>query len=192
MKIMMPQLKIRFERWKWSKEFHMYVSNLGHFRDIHRQPLPQYVNKNGYMTVQTPHGYSFVHRVVMKTWRPTIDMDHLTVDHLDHNKRDNSVYNLEWVSASENQSRARNDQLSNEDEKKLDNPLGKTTSSDKSFVCYKGNQKIYSCSLLSEASRFLKEHESSLKDVSMENIRKGIHKSINTGVFYAKHLWKYE
>lgn len=34
-------------------------------------------------------------------------MEQLTVDHLDHNKRNNSVDNLEWVTRAENMRRAR-------------------------------------------------------------------------------------
>jgi hypothetical protein len=42
---------------------------------------------------------------------PTEDMDNLTVDHLDHNKRNNCIDNLEWVTESENKRRAVNDHL---------------------------------------------------------------------------------
>jgi hypothetical protein len=38
-------------------------------------------------------------------------MDNLTVDHLDHNKRNNSIDNLEWVTESDNKRRAVNDHL---------------------------------------------------------------------------------
>jgi hypothetical protein len=49
------------------------------------------------------------HRLVMLTWRPTPDAENLTVDHLDHNKRNNALSNLEWVSYEENQERAKDD-----------------------------------------------------------------------------------
>jgi hypothetical protein len=49
------------------------------------------------------------HRVVMLTWRPTANAENLTVDHLDHNKRNNSLDNLEWVSEEENLRRAKAD-----------------------------------------------------------------------------------
>jgi hypothetical protein len=45
----------------------------------------------------------------MLTWRPTPNAEHLTVDHLNHNKRDNSLENLEWVSQEENIRRAKAD-----------------------------------------------------------------------------------
>lgn len=45
----------------------------------------------------------------MLTWRPIPDAENLTVDHLDHNKRNNTVYNLEWVTLEENRTRAQED-----------------------------------------------------------------------------------
>jgi hypothetical protein len=82
---------------------------MGHFRDEHKQPIPVKVNHSGYIYIKTRNGYVAAHRLVMKTWRPTEDMDNLTVDHLDHNKRNNSLDNLEWVSEKENLRRAKAD-----------------------------------------------------------------------------------
>jgi hypothetical protein len=48
-----------------------------------------------------------VHRIVMETFRPIEGK--MTVDHLDHNKRNNSLDNLEWVTREENQVRAEQD-----------------------------------------------------------------------------------
>lgn len=42
----------------------------------------------------------------MKTWKPREKMGQLTIDHLNHNKRDNTLKNLEWVTRGENQKRA--------------------------------------------------------------------------------------
>ena len=39
----------------------------------------------------------------MLTWKPIPNAESLTVDHLDHNKRNNSVENLEWITSSDNQ-----------------------------------------------------------------------------------------
>ena len=47
----------------------------------------------------------------MFTWRPIPNAEALTVDHLDHNKRNNSLSNLEWVTKEENLRRAKIDFL---------------------------------------------------------------------------------
>ena len=45
-------------------------------------------------------------------------MEELSVDHLDHNKRNNALYNLEWVTVAENQRRAAEDYIPAELKKK--------------------------------------------------------------------------
>lgn len=47
----------------------------------------------------------------MLTWKPTPEAEKLTVVHLDHSKRNNVVSNLEWVTETENKSRAHRDFL---------------------------------------------------------------------------------
>lgn len=107
----LPRFIFRVERWKWNKEYRIYVSNMGHFMDEHKRIIPVKINQNGYVLIKTAYGYESGHRLVMKTWRPTAAMDKLTVDHLDHNKRNNSVENLEWVTRAENMKRARADYI---------------------------------------------------------------------------------
>jgi hypothetical protein len=107
----LPRFIFRVERWKWNKEYRIYVSNMGHFMDEHKKIIPVKINQNGYVLIKTGYGYETGHRLVMKTWRPTAAMDKLTVDHLDHNKRNNSVENLEWVTRAENMKRARADYI---------------------------------------------------------------------------------
>lgn len=106
MKLILPKPVIRIERWKYSRLFGVYVSNLGNFRDKEKNPIKPLVGENGYLTIKLKHGYMSAHRIVAATWLPQEDMFHLTVDHLDHNKRNNAVYNLEWVTKKENLTRA--------------------------------------------------------------------------------------
>ena len=107
----LPRFIFRVERWKWNKEYRIYVSNMGHFMDEHKKIIPVKINQNGYVLIKTDYGFELGHRLVMKTWRPTAAMDKLTVDHLDHNKRNNSVENLEWVTRAENMKRAHADYI---------------------------------------------------------------------------------
>lgn len=44
-----------------------------------------------------------VHRLVMMAFNPVENMDELEVNHIDGNKKNNKLENLEWCTASENQ-----------------------------------------------------------------------------------------
>ena len=109
---MFPTIKLNIERWKYNPTFELYVSNMGHIRNKSKADIAPKVAPSGYLTVKV-HGsinaYMLLHRVVMLTWKPTPEAEELTVDHLDHNKRNNALSNLEWVVAAENMRRARED-----------------------------------------------------------------------------------
>lgn len=68
--------------------------------------MPVKINLSGYVVIKTEKGYISAHRLVMYTWRPIPNAENMTVDHLNHNKRDNSLKNLEWIDRLENQRRA--------------------------------------------------------------------------------------
>ena len=106
-----PKLVLRLERWKFNKDYGVYVSTLGHFKDRHKRNLPYKINQEGYCAVKTECGTVYAHRLVMFTWRPIPNAEKLTVDHKNHNKRDNSIENLEWVSKIENLRRASEDYI---------------------------------------------------------------------------------
>lgn len=105
----MPHLYLRLEKWRWAATYGFYVSNKGRFRDIEKKPMPLKVGNDGYMKCWSTHlrKWCSCHRVVAEVWMPTFAMERLTVDHLDHNKRNNAIDNLEWVE----QARARRDFL---------------------------------------------------------------------------------
>jgi len=107
---MLPSLIIRIERWKWSERFELYVSSMGNFKDKSKQKMQIRINNCGYSMIDTKDGTLPAHRVVMMVWKPTEGMEILTVDHINHNKRDNNIYNLEWVTQEENTRRARKDE----------------------------------------------------------------------------------
>lgn len=123
MKIILPRFLFKIERWKWNPDYRVFVSNLGHIKNEYKQDLPVHIDGNGYCRVHTECcRYKSVHRLVMLTWRPIPNAEELTVDHLNHNKRDNSLENLEWVTEEENLRRAAEDLVKKEkkDKKKKD------------------------------------------------------------------------
>ena len=110
--MILPTISLRIERWKFNKEYGIYVSTLGNFKDRYKRRLPIKIDQGGYCRVKTevPKApWKLTHRLVMLTWKPIPDAENLTVDHLNHNKRDNSLYNLEWVTQKENLRRAKED-----------------------------------------------------------------------------------
>jgi len=112
---MLPSIKIKFERWKFNKDYGVYVSTHGRFRNRDKADLPIKINQRGYCCVKvdcTTCKTMLAHRLVMLTWRPTDEAENLTVDHKNHNKRDNSLENLEWVTYEENVRRAEIDFIS--------------------------------------------------------------------------------
>lgn len=111
MRIIFPKPIIYIERWKYSNLYGMYVSNLGRFKDKQKKLIKPKVDGKGYLTLQLKYGTESAHRIVAAVWLPEEDMYHLTVDHLDHNKRNNAAYNLQWVTREENLRRAQDDLL---------------------------------------------------------------------------------
>lgn len=105
---MLPILKISFERWRFNKEYEVYVSTYGRIRNK---------DKSDY-EIKTGEGYCWyyseerrkqkkdylipIHRLVMLTWRPIKTTERMTVDHKDHNKRNNHLSNLAWLTPKEN------------------------------------------------------------------------------------------
>ena len=77
----------------WSERTQKYLS-------------PQY-DKNGYIKVQMrsmddkSHRYS-VHRLVLENFKPVDGMENLQVNHIDGNKQNNNLSNLEWTTCKEN------------------------------------------------------------------------------------------
>lgn len=97
----MFNIHFSIERWKFNKEYNVYVSNQGRFRDKDKKeifPAPC----QGYLIFRFGSIWIPAHRLVLKTWVPVAD-ETLTVDHINHNKRDNSLKNLRWLSKKENE-----------------------------------------------------------------------------------------
>lgn len=75
-----------------------------HKRDNGWKELKQNDNGSGYLRVGIGHeNPRYIHRLVAETYIPNPDPDRLTcVNHIDGNKHNNLVSNLEWVTPSEN------------------------------------------------------------------------------------------
>lgn len=88
------------ERWKFNKKYNIYVSTQGRFKDKDKnfiEPIPL----SGYMRLRLGDEVVSAHRVVLMTFHPVAD-ETLTVDHIDHNKRNNTLENLRWLPHDEN------------------------------------------------------------------------------------------
>ena len=110
--MMFPKLHIELERWKWNEEYELWVSNFGNFKDALKRDVKTKMD-GGYIRVINweKEKSIFAHRLVMITWRPIENAQNMTIDHLDHNKRNNRLKNLEWVPEYENINRARRDEV---------------------------------------------------------------------------------
>ena len=98
------------EQWKKividGKETYYSVSNLGNVRnDSSKTLLTGTIANNGYRMVHL-HSHidkvCSVHRLVMKAFKPREDMDELQINHIDGDKTNNNIDNLEWSTALDN------------------------------------------------------------------------------------------
>lgn len=90
------------ENWKVIKEFKdLYeISNLGNIRHYETKELKKLrVHKTGYIVTTFNHKPYYVHRLVAKYF---IGDSFFTVNHIDFNKTNNIVSNLEYLSRSNN------------------------------------------------------------------------------------------
>lgn len=109
-KFILPKINFKIEKWKYNKEYRIFVSTLGNFKDEHKNNMPIKINSStGYVVVNTPYGIKQAHRLVMLTFKPIPNAENLTVDHKNHNKRCNELSNLEWITREENQKKAKED-----------------------------------------------------------------------------------
>lgn len=105
----LPQIHIDIERWKYYRPLDIYVSSFGRIKNKAGE-IQKLGASDGYLR----YNGKFVHRIVMEAFHPVPNFANLTVDHLDHNTRNNVIKNLEWVTKEENLARAAADLKQNE------------------------------------------------------------------------------
>lgn len=174
----LPQFIVQIEKWKWNKEYRVYVSNLGNFKNEHKQLLPVKINAKGYCLVKTECDFKLAHRVVMLTWCPIPNAEELTVDHLNHNKRDNSVKNLEWVTYEENKDRADRDLV-----------LGAAGNlpNGKKHIIIRGGQKEFNS--YEEAAKWLIQMQN-MSGTTETRIVTKIQNAVKNNTMYCGRKWK--
>ena len=93
------------ELWRdWPQDPRIKVSNKGNVISYRRgEPYPLKVSYNncGYQIVNVSRPPQCVHRMVAETWLDNPN-HHRDVNHINGDKSDNRVENLEWVTHSEN------------------------------------------------------------------------------------------
>lgn len=95
-----------------------------------RIPLKTYVINSGYLclkfTVKNKRTSVLVHRIVAKAFIPNPE-NKVQVNHIDGNKQNNAVENLEWVTSGENRAHAKANNLWEYNKPTLGKKLGKTS-----------------------------------------------------------------
>ena len=104
----LPTISIQIERWKFNERMKIYISTMGRIKDTSGN-IQHVAAKNNYLVFRG----NYVHRLVAETWLGMRIGDNLTVDHKNHNTRDNSIYNLEVVTETENLRREAEDSKTN-------------------------------------------------------------------------------
>lgn len=192
MKFIMPTFLFNIERWKWNDDFRVYVSNMGHFKDEHKKPLSVFIDNRGYCKIKTTCGLKAAHRLVMLTWCPIPNAEELTVDHLDHNKRNNAVSNLEWVTETENLERARRDQVCHAplSEKEIKEEISKNPAKVTDGI------KIYDSVAAAVVESYKntlpeKQKNQSISKNKMTKMKRRLRTAIDNGTKYFGKTWKY-
>lgn len=95
------------EIWKQIDQFYFYISNKGRVKNRFGQIRKLHKGKNGYL-VFSAQNYEenkkyllYVHRLVAAYFLPVEEYDEC-VNHIDGNKENNCVENLEWCTLAEN------------------------------------------------------------------------------------------
>lgn len=83
-----------------TEDGHIYSEHLG-------RCISEFTDKDGYKKVRLSNGDGSrkvfsVHRLILETFQPNENSNNLQVNHIDGNKTNNCVSNLEWVTCQQN------------------------------------------------------------------------------------------
>lgn len=95
------------EEWKQIRHLHYSISNFGNVRnDLTGKQLKPQKNICGYMVILLYDNgkplHFQIHRLVLMAFNPVKNMQNLQVNHIDHNRANNRLQNLEWTTCKEN------------------------------------------------------------------------------------------
>ena len=92
---------------KYQLKYDYYALEDGNiYSETSNRNLSKHLDKDGYEKVRLisldgRHTYS-VHRLILESFNPIEDMEILQVNHIDGNKQNNRLNNLEWTTSKEN------------------------------------------------------------------------------------------
>lgn len=103
--------EIGFSNYCITKDGRVFSKNVNKF-------ITQQMSHNGYLCVSMigDDGVRYrkkLHRILMQTFKPLDNYDGMFVNHIDCNKTNNNLSNLEWVTSSQNMQHARDSGLLN-------------------------------------------------------------------------------
>ena len=78
------------------------ISNLGRVRTGKTKQILKPDNINYYLYVRLNGHKVSIHRLMLKTFQPIDNADEMQVNHIDGNKHNNQLDNLEWCTSNEN------------------------------------------------------------------------------------------
>ena len=182
----LPKFHFNIETWKWSREYKVYVSSFGNIKNEKKEDIPKKINQSGYVSVYIPYIHKFVnlHRLVLKTFKPVADSENLTVDHIDSNKRNNRVDNLEWVTEFENKKRAKENFVS---PKECD--VKEKNNSTKITVIVSGTETFKN---FNEAAMWLLANNGCGCDAPIPRVQRKIYNAIVNKKKYCGRKWRVE
>jgi hypothetical protein len=100
----MFNIKIYIERWKYNSEYELYVSTDGGIKDSKKKLIKPVINPSGYFAIIVPKHKKFipVHRIVAETFLGIKPSDLYNIDHINHNRHDNRLKNLRYITVEQN------------------------------------------------------------------------------------------